>query len=69
MYLYHLRQDDDGKFATVEKNVTVNHAASIITKRPISFGDKDYISLTEDTSPDFLGYSMTIEEFAADKDE
>ena len=35
MYCYHLRHDDNGNFCAIEKNVTVNHAGSIITKEPI----------------------------------
>lgn len=35
MYCYHLRHDDNVNFCAIEKNVTVNHAGSIITKEPI----------------------------------
>lgn len=35
MYCYNLRHDDNGNFCAIEKNVTVNHAGSIITKEPI----------------------------------
>ena len=34
-----------------------------ITKEPIDFGKEGYISFTEETSPNFTGESMTLEEF------
>lgn len=60
MYCYHLRHDDTGNFCAIEKNVTVNHAGSIITKEPIELGEQGYISLNQDNSPNFLGENMSI---------
>ena len=60
MYCYHLRHDDNGNFCAIEKNVTVNHAGSIITKEPIELGEHGYISLNQDNSPNFLGENMSI---------
>ena len=60
MYCYHLRHDDNGNFCAIEKNVTVNHAGSIITKEPIELGEQGYISLNQDNSPNFLGENMSI---------
>jgi len=60
MYCYNLRHDDNGNFCAIEKNVTVNHAGSIITKEPIELGEQGYISLNQDNSPNFLGENMSI---------
>lgn len=65
LYVYDLRSDDgDIIHATIEKSVTVDHAGTLITKKPIDCcsGDEPY-QFTEDTSPDFLGEEMTIAEF------
>ncbi len=32
-------------------------------KEPLDFGDKDYISLDEDSAPNFTGTEMTLDEF------
>ncbi|WP_297960638.1 LPD28 domain-containing protein [uncultured Ruminococcus sp.] len=60
MYCYHIRHDDNGNFCAIEKNVTVNHAGSIITKEPIELGKQGYISLNQDNSPNFFGENMSI---------
>ena len=60
MYCYHIRHDDNGNFCAIEKNVTANHAGSIITKEPIELGKQGYISLNQDNSPNFLGENMSI---------
>ena len=48
---------------TVEKYVAVNHAGTVILKEPLDFGDRDYIPLDEDSSPNFTGEEMDLEEF------
>ena len=50
-------------FATIEPSVVVNHAGTIITKEPIIFGEEGYIALDDDSSPNFLGNHMSVEEF------
>lgn len=50
-------------FATVEPSVAVNHAGTIITKEPIIFGEEGYIEFDDNSSPNFLGDEMSIEEF------
>lgn len=60
MYCYHLRHNDDGEFFAIEKNVSVNHAGSIVTKEPIDLKSKGYIVLDEDSSPNFLGETMSL---------
>ncbi len=64
LYCYDLRSDDDGNgFAAIEPHVAVNHAGSVITNSPIDFGEFGYISLTQDTSPNFLGEQITLPQF------
>ncbi len=66
MYCYHLRHDDVGgiNFVALEKYVCVNHGGSIITKEPIDFGGKDFINITEENYPNFLGEGdYTLQEF------
>lgn len=67
---YHLRQSDEGeRFAALENIVTVNHGGSVITKEHIELGEKGYISLNEDTEPNFLGETTTIKEYFQDNAE
>ena len=70
MYCYHLRHSDDGgRFCSVEPKVSVNHGGSVITKEPLDFGKQGYISLTEDTEPNFIGTEFTIGEYMRDETE
>ena len=64
-HLYHLRQNPDtGRFATIEPNVRVDHAGSIVSKESIDFGERDYIELNDETDPNFLGGTLTFEEYS-----
>ena len=64
LYCYDLRHSDDGdRFCSVEPKVAVNHGGSVITDITLDFGDKGYISLTEDTEPNFLSEDLTIAEY------
>ena len=64
LYCYDLRHSDDGdRFCSVEPKVAVNHGGSVITDIPLDFGDEGYISLTEDTEPNFLSEDLTIAEY------
>ena len=69
MNVYHLRENDEGNICSVEPQVLVNHAGSVITKEPIDFKGTDHIPLTEDTSPNFLGETATFGEFMDPADE
>lgn len=63
-YCYDLRYSDDGsRFSAVEPRVAVNHGGSVITDEPLDFGEKGYISFTEDTEPNFLGEDLSIGQF------
>lgn len=63
LFCFHLRNGDDGNFATVEPKVTVNHAGSVITDESIDFGEQGYISFTKDTEPNFMSENMTFGEY------
>ena len=63
LYVYHLRENDNGEFSTIEPQVLVNHAGSVVTKEPIDFNGADHISFVEDSSPNFLGEQKTFEDF------
>lgn len=65
LYFYHFRTDDDGcnQFASLEKSVLVNNGGTLITKEPIDLGANGCIELNEDTSPNFLGDEMTLDEY------
>lgn len=63
LYKYDLREGESLAFATVEPSVAVNHAGTIITKEPIIFGEEGYIAFDDDSSPNFLGDEMSVEEF------
>lgn len=67
LFCYHLREGDDGRFATIEAKVTVDHAGTVITDEPIDFGEQGYISFTEDTAPNFMGEEMTFGEYMQGK--
>lgn len=63
LYCYDLRGSDEdvGIPATIEENVTVNHAGCIITTEPMDFGDSDYIPLNDELN--FTGGEKGVREF------
>ena len=64
MYLYHLRERDDGDgFATLEAKVKVNHGGSVITNEPIALGEDGYIALSDENYPNFMGDTRTLAAF------
>lgn len=63
LYRYDLREGENLAFATIERNVAADHAGTILTKAPLDFGGREYLVFDEDTSPNFLGYDLTPEEF------
>lgn len=68
LYAYDLRHSDDGsRFCSVEPRVGVNHGGTVLLKEVLDFGGQGYISLDEDTEPNFLGEEMTAEEFAEEE--
>ncbi len=63
LYKYDIRSGETTDFVTIETNVSVNHAATILVKKPFDFNGLDYIGLTDDTSPNFLGEAVSVQEF------
>lgn len=63
LYRYDLREGENLAFATIERNVAANYAGTILTKAPLDFGGQEYFVFDDDTSPNFLGYDLTPEEF------
>lgn len=68
LFAYDLRHSDDGgRFCSVEPKVGVNHGGTVLLKEVLDFGEQGYISLDEDTEPNFLGDEMTPSEFAEEE--
>lgn len=69
LYRYELRDDGNGHFTTVENNVVVNFAGTIITKSPLDLGELGYCEIL-DEQPDlnFLGYEQTLKEFTEENE-
>ena len=68
LYAYDLRHSDDGsRFCSVEPRVGVNHGGTILLKEALDFGKQGYISLDDDTEPNFTGEEMTAAEFAEEE--
>lgn len=65
LFRYDLRGSDydPGEPICVERNAMVNHAASIITAKPVELPEDGRIFLTEDNGINFVGGEMTIREF------
>lgn len=65
LYAYDLRESDDGdRFISIEPKVGVNHGGTVLMKEMLDFGESEYIPFDEDNDPNFLGYTMTAQEFA-----
>ena len=65
---YHLRMSDEqDRFATLEPYVNVNFGGTVFTKEPIDLGEDDCLELSEETEPNFLGQTVTLEDFMADR--
>ena len=65
LYKCDVRGDDEttGGFAELAPSVQVNHFGTIITDKPIDFGKDRYIVLNEETEPNFMGNSLTMEQY------
>lgn len=69
LYCYHLRHGDDGNFCTLEKNITVNHAGTVIVKEPIELGENGCISLNNENAPNFTGKTTFMDDFFTNEEE
>ena len=67
LYRYELRDRGDGEFCTVENEVIVNHAGTLLMKEPLDLGENGYIELDEETGLNFLGYDQTMQEFMTEE--
>ena len=62
-YKYEFRHDEVNDFCTLENSVIVNHSGTLITREPIELGEDGYINLTEETTPNFIGDTLYLEDF------
>lgn len=65
LYRYDLRgsDDDPGMPVTVEQNVAVNHAGTIVTAKPLDLGEDGCLTLTEDEGLNFVGGEISMQRF------
>ena len=65
MYVYDLRgsDDDPGQPITVENHVTVNHAGSVITAKPLDLGENGRLTFTEEEGLNFVGGEISAYRF------
>ncbi len=65
MYCYDLRgsDDDPGMPIMVENHVAVNHAGSIITAKPLDFGEDGRLAFTEEEGLNFVGGEISAYRF------
>lgn len=65
MYVYDLRgsDDDPGMPVTVENHVTVNHAGSVITAKPLDLGEDGRLTFTEEEGLNFVGGEISAYRF------
>lgn len=63
MYRYDLRDNGQGWFSSIEKSVKVNRAGTLLFTEDIELNAGEYIAFADGDSPNFLGYTMTVEEF------
>ena len=52
MFAYDIREGDSGYFCTIESNVVVNHAGTVLFNEPLAFPSGERITLIDDGNPD-----------------
>ena len=63
LYAYDIRESDDGgRFATIEPEVMVNHAGTILTREKLVMGENGYVRIEEYGFED----STTLDEWLAE---
>ena len=63
LHAYDIRESDDGgRFATIEQEVMVNHAETILTREKLVMGENGYVQIEEYGFED----SMTLDEWLAE---
>ena len=63
MYRYDLRDNGQGWLVSLEKSVRVNHGGTLLFTEDIELNAGEYITFGDRDSPNFLGYTMTVDEF------
>lgn len=65
LYVYDLRGSDydPGQPITVENHVTVNHAGSVITAKPLDLGEDGRMTFTEEEGLNFVGGEISAYRF------
>lgn len=63
LFKYDLRSGGELEFATLEKNVFVNHSASIICCEPFELGNEGYIEFFSPDAVEFCKRKMTIHKY------
>ena len=63
MYRYDLRDNGQGWFSSIEKSVKVNHAGTLLFTEDIELNTGEYVTFADGDSPNFLGYTMTVDTF------
>ncbi len=68
LYCYHLRMSDEqDRLAAMEPYVVVNFGGTVLSKDPIDLGEDDCLELSEETEPNFLGQTITLDDFMEDR--
>ena len=66
LFCYDLRGSDDDPgypIAVEERVIVVNHAASVITAKPLELPEDGRIMFTEESGLNFVGGEKTIQQF------
>ena len=64
LFVAYLRQaNNENAFASLESEVIVDLAGSVVTRKPIDFGESGIIELTQENMPNFIGEEYTFAEF------
>ncbi len=63
LYKYDLVEGETLPFSAIKPHAFVNHAGTVLLKEPLSFDGQEYIVFDDESSPNFLGYHMTMQEF------
>lgn len=68
LYRYDIRSGDEVEYASLERQVVVNHSASIISKTLLENVEKNKFVELNDESLNFLGYETTVTDFLKESD-
>lgn len=63
LYPYEVRKDEADIPRAVEKKVKTNFGGTVLTYKPLDFGDKDSLEFTKEFNLNFLGKKCDIREF------